>query len=161
MPAGNVVYTVRTNLGPGELNRLTLEIYQAWLAFAMGQRDLGGRTLKYPTGKYAASIKMKKINDLSYAIIADDSVPEAGILEVGHPRFDLKTKFLEGRAYPIHTADIGSKIRGELSATAGYSSLNGYASIGPDSVGWILPAMPAYAPAKILSQLARQAVAAG
>lgn len=160
MTDSKTVYQVRTNLGPGELNRLTMEIFRVWMSFAMGEGSLNGKTLKYPTGKYAASIKVSKQSDLSYAIIADDSVPEAGILEVGHPRFDLKTKFQKGRGYPINTPAFNN-FRGEVGLTAGYSTFNGYASIGPDSKGWILPPMPAYAPAKILAQLARQAVKAG
>lgn len=159
MPDSTRIYNVKTNLGPGELNRLALEIYKQWVAFALGERDLGGRTLKFPTGKYAASIKIRKDSDSSYCVFADDSLPEAGILEVGHPRFDLKTKFQKGRAYPMHTGALGG--RGELSGTAGYTNFNGYASIGPNSTGWILPTMPAYSPAKILAQLARNTVKAG
>jgi len=132
-----VSYVVRTDLGPDDLHDLAMTIFKTWLEFALGEGALGGKTLKHPTGAYANAISVTQDPDGSYMILADDSLPEAGILEFGHAAFDLKTKFQAGRSYPMHRA----------------GAFNGYASVG--STGWILPAMPAYSPARILADLAR------
>lgn len=140
------IYIVRTDLGPEDLHDVAMQIYAKWLEFALGEGALGGKTLKHPTGRYAAAISVTQEQDGSYLIYADDDLPEAGILESGHQAFDLKTRFQQGRLYPMHRG-------GEFT---------GYASISYDhlydSTAWILPAMPAYAPARILADLARQAV---
>jgi hypothetical protein len=114
--------------------------------------------------------------------------PEASILEEGHPRVDLKQTLEAGRGYPMHRfrgggqaisrketlrrsgvgASPPSRIDARRLAGGGPSmwaeirrqEANGFASFGPNSDpdSWIVPAMPAYAPAKILSDLARDMI---
>jgi hypothetical protein len=151
-------YVVRTNLPPDKLSDLSVMVFSAWLKFAMGRDTLGGRMLLHPTGKYASSLRYQANPSANtIAIFADDSVaPEASILETGHKLFDLKTKFQSGRAYPMHRDGPGAPSGSPaIWAERRNGSFNGLSRVGGS--GWILPAMMAYAPAKILADLAAQA----
>lgn len=157
--ATQIEYVVNTNLNPSQLSAVGIEIFRQWLGFAMGQQSLGGKMLAHPTGRYAASIGYKANGETEIAIVADESAaPEGGILESGHSRFDLKDRFAKGRAYPMHRGGRGGAptMRASMWATARQRNGTGYASIGPNSAAdsWILPAMPAFSPAKILAELA-------
>jgi hypothetical protein len=178
-----VSYVVKTNLPPAALTEIAVEIFVMWLDFAMGGAVLNGRRLIYPSGRYAAAIRMEQRGDNSIAIIADeDAAPEAAILETGHRSFDLKkaASQLSGRAIPMHRAhaDIATQkatglrrvgggpasVKPSVWAEIRRSEGSGYASFGPNSDpgSWIIPAMPAYAPAFSLAMAARRlAIAAG
>ena len=170
------VYTIRTNLPPEAVNQIGLEIYAMWRDFALGKRALGGKRLIYPTGRYAAAIEFKQTGTSSVAITADeDAAPEAAILETGHRAVDLKTiAALQDRTFPMHreiapgATRRKTKLRREGGGPPGLSGavweevrsseFSGYASIGPNSApgSWISPAMAAYAPAFVLSEMARK-----
>lgn len=157
MPAKSPVeYVVNTNLDPSQLSMVSVEIFSQWLSFALGGQSLGGRMLKHPTGRYAASIGYQVSGESQIAILADDSLPEAGILEAGHGTFDLKTKFQVGRRYPMHRGGGAPSNKPSMWATARRKSSTGFASIGKNSPAdsWVLPVMHAYSPAKILAELA-------
>ena len=164
-------YVVKTDLDPAALNRIGLEIFAMWLDFAMGNKVLGGRRLVYPTGRYAASLHFRQVGEAAVAIIADEDIaPEAAVLESGHGPVDLKTKLQQGRAYPMHRPVGGNRVPGGLrrvgSGPPGLKprmwaeirsrEASGFASIGPNSPpgSWIIPAMPAYSPALVLSNMA-------
>ena len=168
------IYTVQTNLDAEGVNQIGLAIFSEWLDFALGRNPIGGRMLAYPTGRYAASLQYKKLGEATVAIIADTNIaPEAAILETGHISFDLKTKLIPGKAYKMHrmtgqnliTKALGLKrigagppsLRASMWAQIRGNEANGFASFGPNSDpnSWIMPAMPAYAPALILSQMAK------
>lgn len=162
----DIHYVVETNLDPAQLSAVGVEIFSRWLGFALGQQSLGGRMLKHPTGRYAASIRYKATGQAEVAIMADTTVaPEGGILETGHGRFDLKSVFQQNRAYPMHRGGKGGAptMRASMWATARRANATGYASFGPntDADKWILPAMPAYSPAQILAELAAKIGRAG
>ncbi len=176
MASSSFSYVVKTNLDPEHVNQLGLEIFAKWVEFALGQQSLGGRKLIYPTGRYAASISFQKTGEASVAIIADEKIaPEALFLETGHAQVDLKTKLQQGRAYPMHRppgnwATITSTGLRRVGAGPAKPSMwaevraagsSGYASIGPNSPAdsWIIPSMPAYAPAAALAALARSKAA--
>lgn len=159
MARDQIEYVVETNLDPAQLSRVGIEVFSKWLGFAMGQESLGGKVLAHPTGRYAASISYAETGTAQIGIVADEAAaPEAGILEVGHSRFDLKGPFQKGRAYPMHRGGRGGPptLRASMWATARQKNSTGYASIGPNSAAdsWILPAMPAFSPARILAELA-------
>ena len=89
------VYEVMTDLAPEMLTELAAETYRAWLLFALGKEEIGGRTLANPSGRYAASISWKRTGESSIAIIADERMaPEAGWVETGRKAFSMKAKML-------------------------------------------------------------------
>jgi len=172
------VYEVKTNLPPEAVNALGLEIFTAWVEFAMGQRAVDGKMLAYPTGRYASSISYRREGEATVAIIADEAVaPAARWIEEGHGEVDLKAKLEWGRGYPMHREQLSRPVAGlrrrgggmadgkpSMWATARAADVHGFASIGPDSPAdsWIIPAMPAYHPARTFAALARaQAQIAG
>ncbi len=154
----DIHYVVETNLSPEQVSAVGTEVFKQWLEFAMGARSLGGQMLKHPTGRYAASISYAQTGAARVSIFANPAVaPEASILETGHTRFDLKTKFEKYRAYPMHRGSGGAPtLQTRMWATARQKSSTGFASIGDASPAdsWILPAMLAYSPARILADLA-------
>jgi hypothetical protein len=159
-------YVVNTNLSPEQLSAVAIEIFGQWVSFAMGQKSIGGRMLAHPTGRYAASIEYQTTGQTQIAILADTGIaPEGGILETGHARFDLKDRFQKGRVYPMHRGGQSgpATMRSSLWATARHKNHTGFASIGKNSPAdsWILPAMPAYSPAKLLAELAAKMGRAG
>jgi hypothetical protein len=109
---------VATDQSPEYLNTVALEIFNKWVSFARGRSSLGGRTLLHPTGRYAASISIRRYGTrhgvrssgaiptrtISHvAIIADEKLaPEAAILETGHRPIDMLQHLSPGRSYPIH-----------------------------------------------------------
>lgn len=163
-----IVLDVFTDLEPWALNRVGLEIYRRWVEFAMGMTSLGNdnpRTLAHPTGRYASSISFHNMGPTHVAIIAEESLAiEAAILETGHGAVDLKQKLIHGRAYPMHRgyaqtmpAVFNTSLRAWRRNVWGRvraSGATGYARVG--DTGWIIPAMPAYAPAHYYANLVRR-----
>lgn len=171
LPAINVY----TDLDPQALSDVGLRAFQLWVAFALGEDDIGGKVLKHPTGRYASSISFRRYGQSHVAIISDEKLaPEGVILEKGHGAIDLKNYLRRGRAYPMHRGGAGEwgsagygapvlaataaarrtgkrrNIWGQVRA-AGFS---GFASVG--KTGWVIPPMPAFSPAQHLSDLIKQ-----
>lgn len=162
------VIDVYTDLEPWALTRVGLEIYRRWVEFAMGESSLGNdnpRRLIHPTGRYASSLTFQQMGPTQVAIMVDRTLaPEAAILETGHGVIDLKTKLVRGRAYPMHRGNAQTmrprfdrslrawraNVWGQVRA----SGAMGFASVG--DTGWIIPAMPAYAPAHYYANLVRR-----
>jgi hypothetical protein len=89
------VYDIFTDLDPDMLGSVAAATYYRWLEFAIGKTDIGGKTLKHPSGRYASAISWKKTSRAVVSIIADESVAnEVGIIEDGSPAVDLKSKML-------------------------------------------------------------------
>lgn len=179
MSVGSMVYVVKTDLRPADVTRVGVELFLKWMEFALGRGSLDGKRLVYPTGRYAASLRLEQRDETTVAIIADENVaPEALWLEIGHGAFDMKTvATLSGRAIPMHEAPGGSAHRAatglrrigagparpSMWAEVRRASFSGFASFGPNSApdSWIIPAMPAYAPAHVLAQLGARAASTG
>ena len=184
-----IKYVIKTDLRPVDVTRVGVELFLKWMEFALGRGSLDGKRLVYPTGRYASSLRFEQRDEATVAIVADEAIaPEALWLEVGHGEFDLKkmAPSLSGRGIPMHrplaaavlspgaamahfkatgVRRIGAgPARPSMWAEVRAAGGSGYASFGPDSDpdSWIIPAMPAYAPAHVLAQIAaRQAAAAG
>jgi hypothetical protein len=138
MQADGIEYVVVTDLSPEAVNAIGMEIFKQWVEFASGNRVADGKYLLHPTGRYARAIHYQREGEATVAIVADESVaPEAHVLETGHQAVDLKQKLTKGRRYPMHR---------------GARTFTGYATVG--SKGWVIPAMPAYAPARTFALLA-------
>lgn len=91
----NKMYEVYTDLDPEALTDVAAMVYRAWLAFALGQGEIGGQVLKHPSGRYAASMSWKKTGEAAVAIIADETIaPEAGWIEEGKTSADMKAAML-------------------------------------------------------------------
>lgn len=89
------VYDIFTDLDPDQLGNVAAQTYYTWLMFSLGKTDIGGKTLKHPSGRYASAISWRKTGRNRVSIIADDdAVPEVGIIEDGSPEVDLKEKML-------------------------------------------------------------------
>lgn len=141
IPAINVF----TDLRPDALTEVGLQVYQHWLAFALGKEAVGGRILMHPTGRYASSISFKKLGRYHVAIIADEKIaPEAAVLEKGHGPIDMKRYLRQGGAYPMHR---------------GRRQFTGFASVG--STGWVIPPMRAYSVAQTYADLLYAAYGGG
>lgn len=91
------VYDIYTDLDPDQLGNVAAETYYRWLEFSLGATDIGGKTLKHPSGRYAAALSWRATGRSVVSIIADESVAnEVGIIENGSPAIDLKAKMLGG-----------------------------------------------------------------
>lgn len=163
-------YEVITDLPPDQLNMVGLEVFRTWMEFALGGMSLDQYRILSPTGRYASSLSFRNLGTNKVAIMADSSVaPEADILETGHDAFDMKKLVqLHGRTFPMHrgflqNAPIAGRVRPRQSAKKIWaqvrsSGFNGYATmptkITPENAdSWIIPEMPAYAPAAVLAAL--------
>lgn len=176
-------YDVMTDLDPQALSLAGTAIYKAWVDFAMGRISLGGKTLMHPTGRYASSIRYSETkaagggaSKVAIMSLETKQNPEAHILEVGHDEFDMKTLFNRGTIFAMHRGaqgDYGSagygaprrnmKLFDQLGSKKGverrkniWASIraegsSGYARVG--DTGWVIPPMPAYAPAQHLVDL--------
>lgn len=185
-----VEYTVMTDADPQTLTQIAVDTFKMWVAFSLGQSDLGGKTqvLMHPSGKYASSISWKRTGESSIAIIADESIaPESDWVERGRAGFSIKAamlgkgntktskagyryRFIPFSANPpkpsFSVANVITNSRGgrmptravkmwaKKAAGAGYSG-GAIMSDKPGSATWIIPPMPAYSPAKILSDMIR------
>lgn len=104
------VYDVFTDLDPQQLTQVAVETYYKWLQFAVGDAEIGGKKLKHPTGRYAASLSWKKTGVAKVAIIADESVAEeVGILESpdGRGAYSMKDKMLVMGLPGVHMSHDG------------------------------------------------------
>lgn len=112
-----IIDIVATDQDQQYLNDVGLEVFRRWVDFARGRTSLGGQMIKNPTGRYAASISMRRYGTREgvrrpgeiptrtvshIAIIADEKLaPEAGILETGHRQVDMLQYLQPGKSYPI------------------------------------------------------------
>lgn len=152
MPA-SPSYEIWANAPPEQVEAVALDLFREWLAFAEGEASIGGYKLVHPTGFYASSIRVEANPQLRLiSFIADEQVaPEALWLEVGHRSVDLKQHLQQGRAYPIHRGAPESGSRsGPGSSLHPGQFLVAWRTIG--DTGWVIPAMPAYAPGLHLAQ---------
>lgn len=172
-------YDVMTDMDPQTVTAVSREIYRRWVDFALGRSKLGINTLMHPTGRYASSIQFKRWSATKISVFTDDNLaPEAEILEHGHGPIDLKKKLQPGKAYPMHRGregQFGSAGYGKpvLNRTVAGRMKNiwarprargftGFARVptkitAANATSWIIPRMPAYAPAQYLVDLIRQA----
>lgn len=160
-----VIYDVMTDLPPDQLYETGIKVFRLWMEWALGKPLFPIKQLEHPTGRYASALSFRREGVRRIAIIADESfAPEVGILETGHGPVDLKKKLVPGRTYPMHRGTSGaiSVGRGPRSrsiwASARRAGFNGYATVpskitAENSGSWIIPAMPAYSPARILAEL--------
>lgn len=172
-----LAYDVVTDLEPEYLNELSVAVFQMWVEFALGMRDLDHKKLSNPTGRYASSISIRAYGARRISIISNERIaPEAAIIERGHPAIDLKQRLTPGKTYPMRRGAGFTHVGG--GGSAGYRGArrmwarsrswvgSGFATV-PSQVtpenthSWVIPEMPAYSPARILSQLAREAVRNG
>lgn len=193
----DTVYNVETDLDPQMLTEVAIETYAQWLRFALGSEELGGRTLEFPSGRYAASISWRRTGVASVALVADEGkAAEALWLEEGHPSTSMKDKMLAGgkvaadgsryRVIPMRadgdiagatmykgrpqvdistitqrTATgqrVSNKAKAMWASPRPVSNASRFRTMTdkPGSSPWVIPEMPAYAPAHFLAELLRQ-----
>jgi hypothetical protein len=121
---------VYSDLQPKQLNEIGLAVFKAWTEFAMGQRRLGGRQLKQPTGTYASSLRFEVLGKNHVAVISDETIaPHAKILETGHRQFDMLDYLAPGKAYPITRTTFkavpGASIRYAINPATGRRARTG------------------------------------
>lgn len=133
-----------TDESPEVITEVGLFLYKSWIEFARGQLSLGGRSIENPTGRYAASIKMRKDGKTGILIYADEKVAKhAKWISIGHAPFDMKIERFMGLSFPMHR---GARV------FTGYSPKVPISKKG--DTGWVIPEMKPYSPAKILGELA-------
>lgn len=166
---------------PKELNAVGLAIFKVWSEWAVGQRTLGGRRLRQPTGTYANALRIEMQSKSHVAVFVDtNAAPEAEVLETGHRSYSMLNYLSPGMRVPIHRAGFvagtgrgyyinPSTGRASRNRSSGLyrvgrfvSALHGVVRVPRQSVGsntsgtgpaWTVPAMPAYAPARHLAAL--------
>lgn len=163
-----------TDMDPQTLTQVSLQIFERWVAFAMGKEQLQGFTLKNPTGRYASSIRRKQVGPYRIVIDTNDKMaPEAVILEEGHSAIDLKRKLNPGKVYKMHRGQKGQygsaghgspvyaprkkNIWGEVRSrgAAGFARMPTHIT-AENMSSWVIPPMPAYSPAAHLVDLLRR-----
>lgn len=102
-----MLFEVKSSLAPEEVNDVMLETFKKWMNFLMGVRPNGGQMVSNPSGKLAASYKLKKIDDYKFAIYTPDNSPQSvqdWVLKQGRGSVDLKSKMLGASAHgKVHT----------------------------------------------------------
>ena len=163
---------VNTNLNPQALDALASSVFTMWVAFAMGEVSLGNRadgkdgTLKHVTGEYARNIKRVNVSESRIVIEIDEKVVEqAGYLEYGtdHSTDMLEHDSYRGKKFRVWTSrpyKTGAGPRNLLRVPSGgreeYDRKHpGKMNTSGTAPAWVIPAMPAYAPAHHLAELAR------
>lgn len=177
---------VYSELQPKQLNKIGLAVFKAWTEFALGQRALGGRRLRQPTGIYASALRFEVLGKNHVAVMVDEWIaPHAKIIESGHRQFDMLDYLTPGKAYPMtrnsfkpvagastryainpqtgRRARTGSGVvragrfvpsmTGIVRAPASRESLQGRYNTSGRGPAWTVPAMPAYAPARLIAAL--------
>ena len=90
---------VKSNMEPDSVHEALLETFKKWVNFSLGVGKLGGKMLKAPSGKMAASLRAEyNLEGNVVALYIDPK--ELGALESkmiqGHKGFSLKRKMLVG-----------------------------------------------------------------
>ena len=133
-------FPIQSNLDPDELSDVLLETFRLWTDFALGKRAIGGKILKYPSGRYAAAITAKKDeNGRTVGIYVDDSVEgakEARIIEHGHVAVNLKDYMLRSAkvskdGYRYRRINLRQAPISPLQALSNISVGGGFVSRGP------------------------------
>ena len=109
-----MAYDVYTTLDPEQANEVAMHTFHRWLEFALGRSSLEGKTLKNPSGRYAASLRVENNKQEHYiGIWADaDEAPEANWIEYGKQGpTDLKKTMLSAFNSGVHYAKDGSVYR--------------------------------------------------
>ena len=172
----NIVYEIVTDLAPDELNAAGLDVFRMWVNFALGRTDLNGLRIKHPTGRMAASIKRQATPSVVTIMADEGQATEARWLEEGHARYDMlahRDKYPVGRRVPMRRGPFAGgglagarairknpKIWAQIrrgGTNFGMPIVPGERPDGNNTSGldlaWVIPAMPAYSPAKNLAEL--------
>ena len=182
--AKGTMYTVHTDVDPNLLGDLAKAVYKEWVSWAVGKESLGGKTLRAPSGRYAAGIQMAQTGDDVVEIWVDEAdVPYAAALEYGRPEIMMRNALLFGaksanaktskEGYKYKVVNIktdtayGSMLKSSMAPTS-FSKIAAQihqlrseegtmrtVSSKPGSSSWVTPNMSPYAPALILSKLVK------
>jgi len=107
-------YTITTNLPAFLITPIVTETFIRWMRFGMGQSSLGGRRLKHPSGRYAASLKTEQASDNFFTIYSDS--PYADVLETGRKPYNLTWK--DSKIIPIGKNSLVKMDKSPLVATS-------------------------------------------
>ena len=115
---------IYADLKPAELNAVGLAMFKIWTEFALGQRRLGGRKLKQPTGTYASALRFEASGKNHVAVIVDEGkAPHAKVIEHGHRQVDLLDHVAPGRAIPMYRTQFsevpGGSVRFNINPQTG------------------------------------------
>lgn len=174
---------------PEELNAVGLAIFRVWSEFGMGQRAIGGRRFRQPTGTYASALRIEAQGKNHVAVFVDETVaPYAKALETGHKAFSMLDHLTPGMRIPIKRTGFvagpspyrfsvnprtrqASRARSSGLYRAGrfVAALYGIVRVPQSAKGsntsgtgpaWTVPAMPAYSPARNIAAMFGQRVSA-
>lgn len=172
---------------PQELNAITLAIFKVWSEWSLGQRALGGRRLRQPTGTYASALRVEMQGKNHATVFVDTNVaPHAEALETGHRAYSMLDYLTPGMRIPINRTGFvpgntglryavnpvtgrASRARSSGLYRAGrfVSALYGIVRVPKTASGrntsntgpaWTVPAMPAYSPARNIAAMFGQRV---
>ncbi len=172
---------------PAELNAVSLAIFRVWSEWSLGQRALGGRRLRQPTGTYASALRIEMDGKNHAAVFVDTSVAShAEALETGHPAYSMLDYMTPGQRIPIHRTGFvpgAAGLRYSVNPVTGKASrarssglyragrwvagLYGIVRVPRAASGrntsntgpaWTIPAMPSYAPARHIAAMFGQRV---
>ncbi len=80
-------YSIVTNLPVAFITPILTETFIRWMQFGQGTSSLGGKRLKNPSGRYAASLRTTQESDNSFTLYSDS--PYADTLEKGRHPYNL------------------------------------------------------------------------
>lgn len=102
---------VRTNIDPEFVHDSLLKVYQKWIEFSLGIGKLGGRMLKYPSGKMASAIKATTDEDgyITGLYVDEESMGSlsSDLLMSGHKGFSIKKKMLQAGKKGVKRSKAG------------------------------------------------------
>lgn len=165
------IYDIFYDGDDSEVSDISFAVMRIWMEFALGKRQLNGRKIQNPTGRYASSISRIRTGPNRVAVVADESIaPEAAFLEYGHSPYDMK-KLFGGRTFLLHRGKVGeygskgygspivnttnTAIRKNIWAIPRAQGATGFKTVALSGNSWIIPRMPAYAPAAYLAESIR------
>src|SRR5579863_2962603 len=106
-----MIKEVRTNIDPEFISDNLLEVYKKWVEFAMGIGKLGGRMLKYPSGKLAGALKAETDREGNIVALYVDAESagslSSDLLMSGHKGFSIKQKMLQAGKKGVKRSKAG------------------------------------------------------
>jgi hypothetical protein len=102
---------VHSNMSAEDISEALLSTFQKWVEFALGQRKLGGKMLKNPSGRLAAALRAETDREGNVVAIYVDPDTEGAevnqFLIYGHKAIDMKAHMLKAGKKGVKMSEEG------------------------------------------------------
>lgn len=106
---------VKSNLDPEEISEALLDTFTEWVDFALGEKELGGKTLKAPSGRMASAMRAETDQDGNVVAVYFNTEEVGAMINEymtkGHREFSLKDKMLQPGKPGVHETKLDPKKR--------------------------------------------------